>query len=172
MTEDKDHFAELPDNEAKILPPDYSLKKMIGENVNIKEVFTEEVVEKAQGTIDLHQDKFLEWAINDVASLEAAYQKALDNAASNEAAVTEIEEISATLKARAGTFNFGLATSVAKSLNSFCQIHRKPTGEHLTVIRKHIDTLSVVFNKNITGDGGEVGKELLDNLFKLVEKYK
>ena len=162
MSENEDPL-QAENNPATILPPDYTLKKMIGENVDIKQVFSEEAVAKAQQTIDKHQDSFKEWAINDVNELNENFKKK---------DITAIEKISARLKSQAGTFNYELGTLVAKSLNNFCNAHHQPSQDHLLVIRKHIDTLQVIFLQNITGNGGETGKELLDNLFKLVDKYK
>jgi len=171
MSEKEDPFAAINNGETKILPPDYTLKKIIGENVDIKEMFSEEVVVKAQATIDQHKDNFLDWVVKDVASLNEHYKKAA-NKVTRKKNVADIEQIAHQTKAQGGMFNFGLATQVAKSLEQFCQKHINPSDEQLVVIGKHIDTLTVIFSQNITGDGGAVGKELMDNLSKLVDKYK
>lgn len=160
------------ENSAKILPPDYALKKKIGENVDMTEVFSEKVVGSAQGAIDKHKDSFRDWAIKDIAALEEYYGRAVANMESCERDIVAIEGISERMKSQAGTFDFGLATQVAKSLAKFCMRHPKPDKERMVVVRKHIDTLSVIINKNIVGDGGAVGGELMDNLAKLTEKYK
>lgn len=161
MTDNQDPLA--GDKATIILPPDYTLKKMIGENVDIKQIFSEEKVANAQEAIDNYRDKFLEWAIKDIATLDECLKNK---------DIKAIEEISDRLKGQAGTFNFDLGTLVAKSLNKYCNSNAAPSAEQMVVIRKHLDTLAVVFGQKITGDGGTIGKELLENLFKLVEKYK
>jgi len=172
MVDDSTPVSEDTGKEAvKNFPPDYALKKMIGEDVNIKEVFSEESVAKAQKSIDKHQDSFLDWASQDIALLNEYYAKSVESPSSREAAIIAIEEIADRLKSQAGTFNFGLATLVAKSLEKFCNLHPNPHNDHLVVIRKHIDTLTVIFNQKIMDDGGAIGNELLDSLSKLVEKY-
>ena len=155
---------------AQVLPPDYALKKKIGEHVDIKAVFSEENVAAAQQVIDGHKDSFREWAAEDIAALEENYGKAAKEEFRKEAIAT-ITQIAERLKAQAGTFDFGLATLVAKSLAGFCTGHPEADRDHMVVIRKHIDTLSVILSKKITGDGGQVGGELMDNLKKLTEKY-
>lgn len=168
---EKNSFSEMINSgETKILPPDYTLKKLIGENIDIKEIFNEEVVAKAQQTIDQHKDSFLEWVVKDVASLNESYQKA-ETASARKKNIGEIEHTAHRMKSQAGMFNYGLATQIAKSLELFCYKHPKPTDEQMVVVRKHIDTLTVIFSQSITGDGGVVGSELLDNLSKLVDRY-
>lgn len=156
----------------QFFPPDYSLKKAIGEDVDLKQVFSEENIQKAQDTIEKHKESFIEWATADTATMNKHFEDAVSKAPECELDIAHIEQVAARIQAQAGTFGFGLATLVAKSLSSFCLLHTKPNSEQLVVIRKHIDTLSVIFAKNILGDGGMIGQELLDNLFKMVEKYQ
>ncbi|HEU5047849.1 MAG TPA: hypothetical protein VFT64_08405 [Rickettsiales bacterium] len=158
--------------DTKFFPPDYSLKKAIGEDVDLKKIFSEENITKAQATIEKHKESFLEWALTDTATMNKHFEDAMAKAPECEEDVSHLEQIAARIQSQAGTFGFDLATLVAKSLSSFCLLHGKPNAEQLVVIRKHIDTLSVIFAKNIMGDGGVVGQELLDNLFKMVEKYQ
>jgi len=169
MTEDKDPLDNIPD-EAQVLAPDYALKKKIGENVDIKVAFSDENVAVAQQVINNHKDSFRDWAAKDIAALEGHYNKAT-KPESHKAGIAAIAEIAERLKSQAGTFDFGLATLVAKSLANFCIHHLEADADHMIVIRKHIDTLSVILGQNITGDGGQVGGELLENLKKLTEKY-
>lgn len=170
MTDNKLNDIEANDS-VKFLAPDYSLKKAIGEDVDIRDIFNEDNIEKAQGAIDKHKDSFLEWSIQDIGSLSEYYANASADIEKCGPMIIEIEKVASIIKSRAGTFGYELATLVAKSLSRFCALHTKINAEHMIVIGKHIDTLSVVFTKRITGDGGAVGKELLDNLAKLVEKY-
>lgn len=170
--EPTDHFAALSDEEVRILPPDYALKKMIGEDVDLKQVFSPENIEKAQSVINEHKNSFVEWVMKDIGQLEESYAKIADAPAASEAEIRKLSRAAFIIKSQAGTFGFALATQVAKSLDDFCNKHFHPTPGHLTVIRKHIDTLSLIFHKNITGDGGAVGKELSETLFRLVDKFK
>ncbi len=167
-----DPFVALDDTEVRIVAPDYSLKKLIGENVDIKQIFSAENIENAQQIIHEHKDNFLEWVNNDLAALEHSYNKAMANLAACEPDIKKLAKTAFVIKSQAGTFGFELATRVAKSLDDFCNQTFKPIPEHMTAIRKHIDTLLAIFRNKISGDGGTLGAELIDNLFKLVEKCK
>ncbi len=159
-------------DEIKILQPDYSLKKMIGEHIDLKQVFSTENISKAQEVIETHKDEFLEWVKGDLAALEDHYSKAMKDIAHSKGEITKLAKIAFVIKAQAGTFGYALGTAVAKSLDDFCNRDFVASAEHMTVIRKHIDTLKAIFSKNITGDGATMGGELMGNLQKLVAKYR
>jgi len=172
MNEPVDPFASLTDEEVRVLPPDYALKKIIGNDVDLKEIFSPENIEKAQSVINEHKESFIEWVMKDIEQLEESYAKAAANPADSKDEIRKLARAAFIIKSQAGTFGFQLATQVAKSLDDFCNKHFHPGADHMMVVRKHIDTLVVIFQKNITGDGGAVGKELSGNLFKLVDKFK
>jgi len=171
MTAADDHLISVSSGEVRILPPDFALKKMIGEDVDIQQIFSSKNIEKAQNVINQHKDSFLEWVAEDLAALNEHYKKALNNLTLCEIEITKLSILAAKIKSQAGTFGFGLATLISKSMENFCYRHPRPVNEHMVVLRKHIDTLLVIFNKKVIGDGGAIGKELLDNLSKLVSKY-
>ena len=169
MTQNHDDpLASLSDEEVRVIPPDYTLKKIVGAT----DILSPENVEKAQKVIDEHKDSFLEWVMKDIATLEASYQAALADLPHSEPHIKKLARAAFIIKSQAGTFGFEFATHIAKSLDDFCTQHFKPSDQHMTVIRKHIDTLSLIFHKNITGEASPVGIELRDTLYKLVDKYK
>ena len=170
MKDDRSPFQ--PDSEdVRIIPPDFALKKLIGEDVDIRKVFSPENIARAQAVINSHKDSFLEWVMKDVAALEEAYKNASANTRERQPEVAKLARIAFVIKSQSGTFGFELATRIAKSLDDFCSRHPAPSAEHLLVIRKHIDTLTVIFHKRITGDGGVLGEQLQGSLQKLVAKY-
>jgi hypothetical protein len=167
-----DPFAALSEKEVRILPPDYALRKIIGEDADMKQIFSSENIDKAQQVINEHKASFVEWVMKDMDTLEDCYSKMVSNPALCDSEIHKLARTAFVIKSQAGTFGFDLATLVAKSLDDFCHNDFRPCLDHMTVIRKHIDTLAAIFLRNITGDGGAVGKELYDNLSKLVKKYR
>jgi hypothetical protein len=170
--EASDPFAALSDEDVRIVPPDYTLKKIIGDDVDLKQVFSAENIEKAQSVINEHKDSFLEWVVKDIEAIEAAYAKAAADPGNCEPEIRKLARGAFVVKSQAGTFGFALGSHVAKSLDDFCNNDFRPVPDHFIVISKHIETLKLIFQKNITGDGGEVGKELSSTLYRLVEKFK
>ena len=173
MNENTDPFAAPAESDVRIIAPDYTLKKMIGEDVDLKQLFSAEKIEQAQGAINRHKDSFLEWVAKDIATLKEIHTELCKNATGNlEAEIKKLARTAFVIKSQAGTFGFTLATQVAKSLDDFCNQHLKPSVDQLRVIDKHIETLVMIFQKNITGDGGEVGSAIMLSLSKLIDKFK
>lgn len=160
------------EEEIRILQPDYSLKKKIGEDVDLKKIFSAENITKAQAVIETHKESFLEWVKNDMNTLEDCYKQAKASLAESAPHMQKLAKTAFVIKSQAGTFGYALATQIAKSLDDFCNRDFKPQPEHLTVVRKHIDVLQSIFLHNIVGDGGALGDELGGNLRKLVAKYR
>ncbi|MEI6730260.1 MAG: hypothetical protein WCL30_03290 [Pseudomonadota bacterium] len=159
-------------DETQFLPPDFSLKKIIGQDIDIKQIFSVENIAKAQNVINEQKGEFIQWVKQDIDLLDAEYKKAEADIENSTQYIKEIARLAAVTKSQAGTFGYALGTAVAKLLERFCNENPTMGKDRLTVIRKHIDTLKVIFAKNIEGDGGELGMELFDNLNKLVEKYR
>lgn len=155
-----------------IIPPDRSLKKLIGEDVDIHQIFSKERVEKAQNVINEHKTQFAEWVRNDLKTLADCHRNAAARPADCHSDIQLLGRTAFVIKSQAGTFGFPLATQIAKSLTDFCRDHPLPNVEQLLVMRKHIDALMAVFQNQIMGDGGAIGAELTDGLLKLVDKFK
>lgn len=160
------------DDSVRILPPSYALKEKIGMNVNLGEIFTPERIAAAQKAIDDTQAEFVNWAEKDLVELEHAYRGiALDPANAPPQRIDKVRKIAFSLKCQAGTFGYPLGSEVAKSLYRYTVEHGQYNGENIVVLRKHIDALHVILQQNIQGEGGAMGKELMANLDKLVEKF-
>ena len=74
------------------------------------------------------------------------------------------------MKSHGGTFGYQLVSHVANSLKDFLEGRTKLVDLASTVVQMHVDTMSVIFQQDIKGDGGEIGHQLLVDLKKLVEK--
>lgn len=158
-------------DDARILEPDFSLKRKIGEDIDVSRIFTPERIAEAQQAIDDKKEEFLEWASKDLAALDEAYR---DFTAAPVAAFFELDHmrrLSFSLKCQAGTFGFGLASEIARLLHQYLMQHSEFTENHLLVTRKHIEALRAVLVGKIQGNGGQTGKELLAHLKMLTDKF-
>lgn len=160
------------DESVRILPPSYALKEKIGVNVNLNEIFTPERIAAAQKTIDDTQAEFVSWAAKDLMELEHAYRAIAENPeAASDSRIDKVRKVAFSLKCQAGTFGYPLGSDVSKSLYRYTVDHGQYTSENIVVLRKHIDALHVILQQNVQGEGGAMGKELMSNLEKLVEKF-
>lgn len=153
--------------------PDFSLKEKIGKDVSMKEVFSPEVVKESQEVIDHTRKDFLKWVDNDLKTLETAYATLAASPADGREAALTIQKAAFSIKGQSGTFGFGLGSAIAKSLYDFLENdYVEGDANHVLVIRKHIDTLSTIFRRNVTGDGGKIGHEVHNALGTLIRKFE
>ena len=151
--------------------PDRTLKQMLGADLTAEQLFDEEVVKHAQEVImNLKQD-FVGWVTIDISRLEHLYQ-VISTQPDDQKALQELAQLALVIKSQAGTFGYDFATAVGKLLYDFCNAIAAVTPSSLTVIRKHIDTLYVIFEKEISGTGPDIGEEVLSGLRALIEKHQ
>lgn len=151
--------------------PGKALKGKIGFDINMRQIFTKENIETAQGYVDENAERFREWVIRDIANLHHALRNA-QQAKNPERYIPKIHDIAFSIKSHAGTFGYDLGSQVAKSLHSITSAPVDASAHELIIIEKHIDTLRTVFQLDVKGQGGAVGEELMNSLNALIRKYK
>lgn len=84
-----------------------------------------------------------------------------------------INRIAHELRGQSGTFDYPLITSFAKSLYQVTREHDGQVGvNRRRLIAAHIDAIRTVFHNRITGDGGDVGRDLMAEIAAAVKKYR
>ncbi len=151
-----------------VLPPNRELAELLG-GMKAAELFTEQLVMQAQAELQKQEAVFIEWANDDIHELERAYSILNDDPYDLKARERMVQA-AYVIKSQAGIFGYDLGTKVAGSLVDYLDNHPKLSREHLTVLRKHIDTMAVIFHQKIKEAGQDIGKDLLDSLQKLVAK--
>jgi two-component system chemotaxis response regulator CheY len=134
------------------------------------DIFTDEVITEAQTELLKAEEEFVVWVKDDIMRLEAAYSKLFEDTTSSDAR-KNLLAVAYTIKSQAGIFGYDLGTLVADMLITYISEHSS-FGEHqLMVVRKHIDTVEVIFTQKVKESGGHVGHALIDSLNKLVTKF-
>ena len=155
-----------------MLAADYELKRKIGEDVNIRDILLPEVLRKVQGVIDDAQPMFLEWVAEDFARLEEAYQRSAVNHDAAKREAPGVQQYAFSIKAQSGIFSYNLASTVARLLYTFVEAAPVFDDNYLLVVKQHVDALRGIFQLSIDGDGAQVGRELIESLHKLAQKYR
>lgn len=151
-----------------VLPPNRELAELL-DGYKAAELFTEQLVQQAQEELQKQEAVFIEWANDDIHELERAYVILTDDPYDTKARERMVQA-AYVIKSQAGIFGYDLGTRVAGSLVDYLDSHPRLSREHLTVLRKHIDTMAVIFHQKIKESGRDIGVELLDSLQKLVTK--
>ncbi|MCP5367318.1 MAG: hypothetical protein H6907_19350 [Hyphomicrobiales bacterium] len=74
------------------------------------------------------------------------------------------------LKGQGASFGYDLITAVGAELCRFIDRIGALGDREMEGIRLHLDTLKLVLAKDLRGDGGEAGRELVDGLRRMVDK--
>ncbi|MFO1243468.1 MAG: response regulator [Rickettsiales bacterium] len=155
-----------------VVNPEFGIKEKIGFDISIESIFSPENVRRAQDIIHNSSEEFLEWVVDDIEQLEEAYKILESKPGHSREEVDLFLARALTLKSQAGMFGFELASRVAESLNDMCNSSSKIDPSRLRVARQHIDALYVIFQRNIQGTGGVIGRDLMQSLGLLTAKFK
>ena len=153
----------------RIMRPENTLLQKIGSDVKVRELLKPEVIEQAQQLVDEQRIAFLNWRTEDAEKLPAAF--AALSTGEPEEGMARIYHHACLVRDRAGTFNYQMATDVARSLVNYLDALNGIDHSRELVIQKHLEGIDMVFRMDISGNGGLAGMELLDGLSKLVAKF-
>ena len=125
---------------------------------------------KAEEVIANLADDYLDWVREDLVRLEAAYEQ-LKNAEGDAAAELEnVFQIAHDMKGQGGSFGYDLMTAIGDQLCRLVEKMDKAGPRELKMIRVHIDAMRVIITKELKGDGGNEGRQLLMGLTLVGDK--
>lgn len=161
-----------PKKRATIIPPDTRLKDKLGRENKLDQFIDPIRVTMAQNIVSTNREVFMAQVTEDMKGLEEAYRYIMEHEDALIPAIQTIYAAAFRIKGLAGTFDYTLASAVAKHLYSYLEHRKTLTAFDRKLIEAHITTLNIIFKKNIKGDGGEVGKQLYAGLTALVSKER
>lgn len=114
------------------------------------------------------QDNYLQWTESALADMRTHHAK-LCRDPESAAIIQDIFSIAHNIKGMGASFGFPLMTETGVS---FCRYIRSLDGQVIDpdVIDAHIRSLEVILSNRIQGDGGDIGKELIDSLTTMVDR--
>lgn len=157
------------DRPYKIIPSQ-ALKKQLGILTSLSAVITPEVLEEAQAQISSFTEESMHWITEDMARLELALEEALGG--NRPEAFATAKDALLSIKSRAGTFGYLLASDLAFSFYGFLRGKYTPQNpQHPTIARKHLEVLKILLAHRVIGSGTEMERELVRGLKLLTEKF-
>lgn len=147
-------------------PADDSLRRQLSP---LADILTDDVVREAQLELLRAEDEFIEWARDDISMLESAYAQ-IKAQPGNASAHKALLDAAYSIKSQAGIFGYDLGTGIGGMLVEYLRTHPELYDEKLTVVRKHIDAIVVIFSQKIKEAGRDIGQELINSLRALTRK--
>jgi gas vesicle protein len=151
--------------------------EFIKPHIEIKEkaVFISEeagkaMIEKAEKIVENMQDDYVEWSKKDVEKLKTILKRVKENPNNANEDINELIDLANDMKSQGGSFNYNLVTFIGNSLAKFLDEKQTIDDKAIETIQIHVDTIIMVLNRNMTGNGGQMGKEILDGIKAVVQK--
>ena len=130
-----------------------------------------EALHEADDTLHRNSFEFHDWALGYLATMSKVCDKALSVPEARRRKPFElINSIAHELRGQGGTFGYPLITTVGKMLYEITSFSCSTDETAIRIIKAHIDTMRVVFREKITGDGDEVGRQLIKTLTRVIEQ--
>ena len=128
-----------------------------------------DAVRDAEAAVAALAESFIEWISEDIAKAKAALDDAKAKPGDNMAELKAIFEVVHNVKGQGGSFGYNLLTKIGGSLCDYIRDASAPADEQqLKVIAAHFAAIDFVLEKNIQGDGGDIGSQLTGKIASLV----
>ncbi len=129
------------------------------------------VLARAQAAVaDLAKD-YSGWALADVKRARHALALAESDPTGRRDHVETLFRVAHDLKGQGSSFGYPLVTRLGDSLCRLTRDRDRDYGpRHLELAKSHLDAVQLVLTKEIKGEGGQVGADLVAKLKKLVEE--
>lgn len=150
----------------KVIKADCLLKDKVGSG-NIDE----KTIQKCNHIVANNGFDFAPHAKSVLDRLYTTIEKAKAQHISIDEANEQMTECIMQLKANAPMFGYDLVGQLAGIMLNFLESLKTLDKEAIDIVSAHHKTLSIIINKNMKGDGGEIGKKFQQELQKACARY-
>ena len=150
-----------------IKPPNNMMKAKIGDG-RVK--LDSEAIQRAEARIKKSGRNFPMWAQGDLDGIDQALAAARKYPDQQEECIMQIFRRSMELKALGGSFGYDLISQVGDSLKKYTESRSEANPRDVEIIDAHVNAIRVVLAKDIRGEGGELGRAIVDSLYKLTAR--
>lgn len=127
------------------------------------------ILEKADRVLaDMHDD-YIGWVTEDIKRLDTAFENLAANPGSKKA-INGVYRIAYAMKGQGGTFGYQLVTFVMNNLCRYLEDREKLTASQLEAVELHIASVKQIVNHKLTEKGGEMGKQVILGLQKMIAR--
>lgn len=130
-----------------------------------------EALARAEAALQEMVEDYPDWVKTLLDRLAEEHRRAVDTPHERRGQFEKIRRIAHDMRGQGGTFNYPLMTDFADSLYQFTGPSVGMTDNHVEIIKAHIDSMRVVINERLQGDGGPPGQALKKGLQQAIDKY-
>lgn len=153
------------------LPRNLKRKLSTGETGPNTEPFDVSLLDAANEKIENMESDYADWVAETLEELTQAHHRAIEEMDNADAHIATINRIAHELRGQGGIFGYPLMTQFGKSLYENTQEDVEITPALLELIKAHVDLIRAVTKEKVKGDGGDLGKQLLQSLHEAKKKF-
>lgn len=130
-----------------------------------------EALEKANAALEQLAEDYPDWVAAQVTELRALHGRMVDTPETRRKTLDGIRALAQEIKGQGATFGYPLVTTFAVSLQECSGPAAPLTDNHAEVVKAHVDSIAAVIKDRVKGSGGQIGKELTEQLKAAIEKH-
>ncbi|MEK7800882.1 MAG: hypothetical protein AAB276_00335 [Pseudomonadota bacterium] len=145
-----------------ICSPDHSLRDLIGRNVDLKDVFSADIIQSCQDLVIAAQETFFPKAQLEISNIKQLYQT-ITAGDDVEDTLQTIRERVLNIQGLASLFGYDLVRQICASLTESQSIFQAQTSlseKDMMLIKSLIDLLDLTCKSKISGDNPHIQEEL------------
>lgn len=160
------------DNGAQIITVPNKIKEKVSMGGRIKAPgFSAQVLARAEAHVENTVDETILAADEDIERLLFACDLAEEEPDARAVHLKEVERFAEVVAGHGRTIGYDLLTRFAMSLSAFLGKSTASQDILVQVARVHVDSIRLVFARQLSSDGGAAGKELTAALRSSVQKF-
>jgi hypothetical protein len=131
----------------------------------------EELFKLAEARVEKLKDEFVQILKKECDRLLDFVKKTESpDAADRAAGIKGLRRVSHELRGQGGTFGYPLVSQIGDSLVKYLDANEVFNAPEIKILHAHVDAIRAVSAADIKGDGGDVGRALLGELSRILDK--
>lgn len=123
-----------------------------------------EALAAAEDVIANLADDYMDWVREDLTKMEKAFEALQSGEGDAMDILEKVFQVSHDMKGQGGSFGYDLITAVGDHLCRLVEKMDSVGPREVEMVRVHIDAMRVIITKELKGDGGDEGRQLLMGL--------
>ena len=130
-----------------------------------------EALEKAETEFEKMAEDYPDWVQDYIRRLRGHQNRCIDTPELRHSIFKKLREEAHDLKGQGGTFGYPLISRFGESLYDVTAPAETYPDNVVEIIKAHVDAMNAVINGRVSGDGGEIGQQLIDSLQQAMERF-
>lgn len=148
--------------------PHSEIRQLIGNEVVLREIFTEEKIQACAKLISTARDSFFDVTLTELNMLERLAMAPVVEESEGANFISGIIAHANNIRGQADMLGFTLVTRICTQMAVTCLALHQGQEAKRFLISKMVEILRLAFKQKITDDGGAIGKEIMAQIDRVI----